>query len=503
MSRVWLAQTTQWGYRDNKPVTPGEGSLASGIRVRAGAGGAASSEYQFDRDFRIGRSSSCDVQIDDEHVSRVHAAVELRKGQWSIRDLGSSNGIYLKNERVQAAEIETSATISLGIEGPRVSFEILPGDAGPGAAGDETQWLQRHLAEIPAGHVVGEETMMIRKALKRVQRRHRWQYAVVIALLAVLVLGATGYALSLRRQLRSNLRLARDLFYSMKSIDLDIARAEQNLSLSGNAQSQETVRAYRQKRERLEEDYNRFLTALNVYDARLSPRDRLILRVTRIFGESELEMPSDFVSEVSRYIAKWQSSGRYSRAVALARQNGYDRAIGRELLAMDLPPQFFYLAMQESDFDQYTSGPPTRKGIAKGMWQFIPETAVRYGLKIGPLADVRRPDPSDDRDHFDLATKAAARYIKDLYSTDAEASGLLVMACYNWGDDRVLPLVRAMPDNPRDRNFWNLLTKHRSSIPQETYDYVFYIFSAAVIGENPRLFGFEFDNPLNPVVGIE
>jgi hypothetical protein len=51
-----------------------------------------------------------------------------------------------------------------------------------------------------------------------------------------------------------------------------------------------------------------------------------------------------------------------------------------------------------------------------------------------------------------------------------------------------------MPNNPRERNFWQLLKQHK--IPQETYDYVFYIFSAAVIAENPQLFGFDFQNPL-------
>src|SRR5712692_8457357 len=101
-----------------------------------------------------------------------------------------------------------------------------------------------------------------------------------------------------------------------------------------------------------------------------------------------------------------------------------------------------------------------------------------------------------ERHRVDLATKAAARYLKDLYSTDAQASGLLVMASYNWGENQVLPLIRSMPANPKDRNFWQLLTKHRDRIPQETYDYVFFIVSAAVIGENPRLFGFDFDNPL-------
>ncbi len=60
-------------------------------------------------------------------------------------------------------------------------------------------------------------------------------------------------------------------------------------------------------------------------------------------------------------------------------------------------------------------------------------------------------------------------------------------------------LIQSMPANPRDRNFWKLLTKHRDKIPQETYDYVFYIASAALIGENPRLFGFNFDNPLASV----
>jgi hypothetical protein len=70
------------------------------------------------------------------------------------------------------------------------------------------------------------------------------------------------------------------------------------------------------------------------------------------------------------------------------------------------------------------------------------------------------------------------------------------MACYNWGEDSVLPLVRSLPANPRERNFWKLLEKAREKIPKETYDYVYYIFSAAVIGENPKLFGFDFENPL-------
>ncbi len=246
----------------------------------------------------------------------------------------------------------------------------------------------------------------------------------------------------------------------------------------------------------MEKNYDRFLATLRVYDPKMTAQERLILRVARIFGECELAMPREFVTEINNYIKKWQSSGRLVKALRTAKQNGYTSLITQDLLDQDLPPQFFYLALQESNFDPYISGPMTRKGIAKGMWQFIPETALKYGLHLGPLIDMRRPDPGDDRHHWDRETKAAAAYLKDLYSTDAQASGLLVMACYNWGEDSVLPLVRSMPENPRERNFWKLLTLHKDKIPQETYDYVFYIASAAVIGEDPHLFGFDFDNPL-------
>jgi hypothetical protein len=71
------------------------------------------------------------------------------------------------------------------------------------------------------------------------------------------------------------------------------------------------------------------------------------------------------------------------------------------------------------------------------------------------------------------------------------------MASYNWDPNNVRRRIRSMPDNPRERNFWELLKQH--DIPSETRNYVFYIFSAIVIGEDPGLFGFEFANLLRNV----
>jgi hypothetical protein len=95
------------------------------------------------------------------------------------------------------------------------------------------------------------------------------------------------------------------------------------------------------------------------------------------------------------------------------------------------------------------------------------------------------------------STRAAARYLRDIYETEAQASGLLVLASYNWGHNLVKGLIRELPENPRERNFWAFLKTYKSRVPKQTYDFVYYIFSAAVIGENPQLFGFSFDKPVD------
>ena len=334
------------------------------------------------------------------------------------------------------------------------------------------------------------------RAFAQVQTRQKRKYGMIIVVLVCCILAAGTYAVYEHRELKRQRAMAEEIFYSMKSLDVDIANLERMVQDSNSQQGTDVLQKYESRRKQMQKNYDQFLATLHVYNPKMTEQERLIMRVARIFGECELDMPPDFMAEVNKYIGYWQSSGRFVTSIQSAKDNGYVPTITKELLDRGLPPQFFYLALQESNFDPYISGPMTRKGIAKGMWQFIPETAVKYGLKVGPLVDLRRPDPGDDRHHYDRETQAAARYIKDLYSTDAQASGLLVMACYNWGEGQVLPLVQSMPANPKERNFWQLLAKHRDQIPKETYDYVFYIVSAAAIGENPRLFGFNLDNPL-------
>ena len=490
----------------NASTPPAFSPAAPPIEIRILPGKPGERIQVFRSGFRIGRVEECEVCIKDDYVSRAHAQVSFENGQWMLRDLQSANGIFVDGQRVTSVAISRPVTVRLGIAGPEVALSVqaVPVQAPPEPprlrpVHSETmvhRAAERYFSEKVDEETIGEHTMAVRVAYKQIQTKQKRKYTWIIGALVVVFAIAGSYAFYEHQQVKEQKGLAENLFYTMKSLDVDIANMERLLMDSKTPQAAEEIRKYRNRRSEMDRNYDRFMSTLKVYNPKMSEEDKLILRVARIFGECELETPPGFVEEVHKYIGKWQGSARLKNAIRTASTRGYTQVIAREFLNQGLPPQFFYLALQESDFDEYISGPMTRKGIAKGMWQFIPETAEKYGLHVGPLADLRRPDPGDDRHHWETETRAAARYIKDIYSTDAQASGLLVMASYNWGEDRVVPLIRKMPANPRERNFWQLLAKEGSKVPDETYGYVYYIFSAAVIGENPKLFGFDFENPL-------
>jgi hypothetical protein len=456
---------------------------------------------RFTREFHIGREPGCDVELSHPQVSRRHVEVSCATGQWILRDLQSSNGVFVDGRRTTVAPIGGGVSVVLGTDGPTLEMELeqesraqLPTAGSEPPEEDSVESYAERYFKSGEDESAGSRTVMIRKAFQKVQQRQKRTHRLTIATIALLALVAAGYALYAHRRIASQTAQAEEIFYSMKRRDVLFAELEQKLSPAGSSPGQQQVAAYMAERQRMVDDYDRYVAGL--YDRKLNEKERLILRVTRMFGECDVAAPPEYVGEVMRYIAKWQSTGRFSNALKRAQDAGYPPTIASAFIAQNLPPQYFYLAMQESSFDPYANGDPTRWGIAKGMWQFIPETGQRFGLKIGPLASQRIADPLDDRFNWEKATPAAAKYIKEIYSTDAQASGLLVMASYNWGEYRVIDLLKKMPADPRQRNFWQLLKLYRERMPLQTYEYVFYIVAAAVIGENPRLFGFPFDNPL-------
>jgi pSer/pThr/pTyr-binding forkhead associated (FHA) protein len=471
------------------------------IRVRVIEGEDREREMRFTQSFLIGRLSDCQLQIDDPRVSRVHTQVFFDGDRWWVRDLESANGTFLDGTRIQDAPLPAEASLELGRGGPLLSLAIEgentpekgeQAKAGPKDFSSETQMI-RYYFRKDAPDTIGEHTMMFRRAFEKVHRKKSRKYLVAVGLALSLLIAAGGVILYQQSKFHRLRTSAENIFYAMKSIELQIGQLEDALFSSASADLVAELKAKREKLRGLEKEYDGFVRDLGIYK-KLPEEERIMLTIARTFGECELNMPKDFVKEVKSYIQKWKSTERLEKSLNRAKQNRYIDTILQVLEYYDLPPQYFYVALQESAFNDKAVGPKTRFGFAKGMWQFITITADRYGLQIGPLYDEGVYDPRDERFNFLKATNAAARYIRDLNNTEAQASGLLVIACYNWGEANILPTVSQMPQDPRERNFWRLLATRR--IPQETYDYVFYIFSAAVIGENPQLFGFDFAPPL-------
>ncbi len=458
--------------------------------------GAPATVLRFDKPFSIGSDPVSDVAIETPNVSPHHAQVVIEDNCWWIRSVEGSKGLSLDGKTIDAVPLATGVSLRLGPEGPALTFRI-----EMAAVNDHERRRGLHLPN-PIREVIRASTRIIsieehkelvRKFIERAGKYERKRYQRYVGALIVLGLLGFAYAYYKHTQYEKLETRARDVFYQMKELELSFRNLERTVLATGDTTARAEMQQYWLKLTSLNRNYDQYVDELGIYKGTSDEKRLTILRVARVFGECELDMPDGFVDEVEHYIKEWKRSDRLVSSIERAHELGYDRLITQSMLDQHLPPQFFYLALQESGFDTALCGPPTRYGIAKGMWQFIPTTALHYGLRTGPLVQIARTDPRDERHLAEKSTIAAAEYIRDIYDTEAQASGLLVLASYNWGPNAVRGLIRELPENPRQRNFWSLLQAYHDKIPHQTYDYVYYIFSAAVIGENPHLFGFSFD----------
>ncbi len=53
----------------------------------------------------FGRSSECDIQIPKNYISRVHGCFYLENGEWFIKDMNSTNGIYFNSNKIDALRL--------------------------------------------------------------------------------------------------------------------------------------------------------------------------------------------------------------------------------------------------------------------------------------------------------------------------------------------------------------------------------------------------------------
>ncbi|MEW6087781.1 MAG: LysM peptidoglycan-binding domain-containing protein [bacterium] len=187
-------------------------------------------------------------------------------------------------------------------------------------------------------------------------------------------------------------------------------------------------------------------------------------------GEVEYDFPVEFNEEVKKYIRLHVGRNHKAMKARLARSGKYIDMMKEVFKNEGLPQDLAYLPMIESAFKVKAY---SRAGAA-GLWQFMRKTGQKYGLKSNWSID-ERYDPV-------ASTRAAAKYLKDLYKIFD--SWILAEAAYNAGEFRIL---RAM-GIAVSRDFWYLAKKN--ILARETRGYVADFMANLIIAKNPEKYGF-------------
>ncbi len=200
------------------------------------------------------------------------------------------------------------------------------------------------------------------------------------------------------------------------------------------------------------------------------PDPKLKEKVEREVKETVSDLPLVINDYVLGYINYFSSRGRIGVEGSLQRAGRYRDMVARILKEEGLPQDLIYVAQAESAFQPWAL---SRAG-ARGMWQFMAFTGRAYGLGRNWWVD--------DRQDPEKSTRAAARHLKDLYSTFG-GDWHLAIAAYNSGAGAIQRAIQ----RTGYANFWELLK--RNVLPRETKNYVPIILAATIVAKNPEKYG--------------
>src|SRR5712692_816916 len=91
-----------------------EGLEGPALVVRSGGGRAGESFHPSGERTRIGRSPDCEIFLDDVTVSRNHAVLVERDGDFFVEDQGSLNGTFVNRRRIDTAPLENGDELQIG-----------------------------------------------------------------------------------------------------------------------------------------------------------------------------------------------------------------------------------------------------------------------------------------------------------------------------------------------------------------------------------------------------
>ncbi|MFN2498622.1 MAG: transglycosylase SLT domain-containing protein [Pyrinomonadaceae bacterium] len=181
---------------------------------------------------------------------------------------------------------------------------------------------------------------------------------------------------------------------------------------------------------------------------------------------------------IQQYINYYQGRGRSSMESGLRKSGRYMKMARQIFKEEGVPVDITWLGQVESAWQPKA----VSWAAASGLWQFIPGTGRQYGLKQTAWID--------ERNSYEQATRASAKYLKAL-ATHYNGNWELAMAAYNTGQGNV---DRAI-SRAGTANFWAIYPY----IAQETRNYVPWILATILIAKSPEKYGFKGVRPEAPL----
>jgi peptidoglycan lytic transglycosylase D len=192
-------------------------------------------------------------------------------------------------------------------------------------------------------------------------------------------------------------------------------------------------------------------------------------------------IPMTTNDHVMREIQSFQTLERSFFIDSYKRSGIYRPDIVKALKEAGIPEELSWLPLIESGFKVRALS----RSRALGLWQFIPSTGYKYGLKRSAWID-ERLDPAK-------STAAAIEYFKELHSMFGDWA--TVLAAYNCGEGSVARVIRDSKIDYLD-NFWDFYER----LPRETARYFPRFLAVLTILKDPAHYGFtldELDSPLS------
>jgi membrane-bound lytic murein transglycosylase D len=169
----------------------------------------------------------------------------------------------------------------------------------------------------------------------------------------------------------------------------------------------------------------------------------------------------------------WYASNPDYLQRAFGRADMYLYYIVTQLEARHMPLELALLPVIESAFEPYAYS----RARAAGLWQFIPGTGSRFGLKQDWWYDGRRDVVAE--------TTAALNYLQALHD-EFNGDWLLAVAAYNCGEIAVEHAVQVNEAEHRPIDFWDL------RLPRETEAYVPKLLAMKRLVDDPAKYGLVF-----------